>query len=277
MAGSIFKLATVAMVLDAGLVTLDSRRDVTMPLEAGGFTIRDLHGAGRPLTVREIVLQSSNVGAAMLALEAGTPRQKAFIAKLGLSEPGRTEAGPYAPPQVPRNWERVETATIAYGHGLAVAPIAFAGALAGLVNGGTRVRPTFRPQPGGADAVSGERLVSTATSERIRELMRLNVTNGAGTGRRADAEGYRVGGKTGTAEIAGVGGYAKKAVISSFAAAFPMDAPRYVLLVMVFEPQGSDEDANARITASVNAAPTTARIVERIAPIHGVLPRGAGR
>ena len=114
------------------------------------------------------------------------------------------------------------------------------------------------------------------TSDRNREQMRLNVTSGSGTGRRADAEGFRVGGKTGTAEMAASGGYARKSVIASFAAAFPMDAPRYVVLVMLFEPHGDGDTASSRLTASVNAAPTTARIVERIAPILGVLPRRAG-
>ena len=109
----------------------------------------------------------------------------------------------------------------------------------------------------------------------MREIIRLNVTHASGTGRRAEVEGLRIGGKTGTAEMAGLGGYRRKAVISSFAAAFPMDEPRYVMLVMLFEPQGSDETKGG-ITAGLNAAPTTARIVERIAPILGVLPRQAG-
>ena len=102
--------------------------------------------------------------------------------------------------------------------------------------------------------------------------MRLNVTHAAGTGRRAEAEGYRVGGKTGTAEMPGRGGYQEKAVISSFIGAFPMDAPRYVVFVLLFQPQ-TGETGGDHITAGLNAAPATARIVERIAPLLGVLPR----
>ncbi len=263
------------MALDSGFVTLDSTRDVRQPIEAGGFTIKDHYPQGRPLSVREIFLHSSNVGAAMLALEAGTQRQKEFLGALGLLETGRTEAGPLAPPQIPARWEKVETVTIAYGHGLAVPPVTFAAGLAALVNGGTKVVPTFRAHPDGQDAQAGPRLVSVETSAKMRELMRLNVTHASGTGRRAEIEGYRIGGKTGTAEMAGIGGYRKKAVISSFAAAFPMDDPRYVTLVMLFEPQGSDETKGG-ITAGLNAAPTTGRIVERIAPILGILPRRAG-
>jgi cell division protein FtsI (penicillin-binding protein 3) len=273
--GSIFKLQTVAMALDAKLVTLETMRDVRPPIEVGPFTIKDPYPQGRALSVREIFLHSSNVGAAMLALEAGADRQKAFLGRLGLLEPGRTEAGVLAPPQVPAQWGKIETITVAYGHGLAVAPVTYAAGLAALVNGGTKVTPTFRAMPEGAEIVAGARLISAETSARMRELMRLNVTHASGTGRRAEIEGYRIGGKTGTAEMAGLGGYRRKAVIASFAAAFPMDEPRYVIMVMLFEPQGTDETKGG-ITAGLNAAPTTGRIVARIAPILGVLPRVPG-
>ena len=190
----------------------------------------------------------------------------------------RTEAGPLAPPQLPAAWGRAETITIAYGHGLAVAPLQFAAAVAAVINGGEKVAPTFLlrakvPAALRAEAPAApERVVSPATSARMRELMRLGVTHAAGTGRRAEAEGYRVGGKTGTAEMPGRGGYREKAVIASFLGAFPMDAPRYVTLAVLFEPRGIAE-TGGRITAGVNAAPVTARIVERIAPLVDVLPR----
>lgn len=268
--GSVFKAMTVAMALDGGTASLDKIYDVRQPITIGPYTVKDLHPLGRPLSVRDIFLHSSNVGAGLIALEAGGERQRAFLGRFGLLEPMTTEAGPVAPPQVPKNWGKAETVTIGYGHGLAVAPLQFAAAMATLVNGGRRITPTFlmRDQAG----AEPERLVSVATSDSLREVLRLNVTNAAGTGRRAEAEGYRIGGKTGTAEMPGRGGYQEKAVISSFAGAFPMDAPRYVVLVLLFEPQTADGTDN-RITAGVNAAPTTARVVERVAPLLGVLPR----
>jgi cell division protein FtsI (penicillin-binding protein 3) len=268
--GSVYKILTVAMALELGIAHLDSLYDVRQPLHAGPHTIRDPYPQGRPLTVREIFLHSSNVGSAMLALEAGGEAQRAFLERLGLVRPMRTEAGPVAPPQLPKHWGRAETMTIAYGHGLAVAPLQFAAAAAALINGGRRIAPTFLARD--AEDAAADRVVSEATSARIREIMRLSVTHESGTGRRAEAEGYGVGGKTGTAEMPDRGGYREKAVIASFVAAFPMHAPRYLTLVSLFEPHGTAETGN-RITAGVNAAPVTARLVARVAPLLGVLPR----
>ena len=269
--GSMFKALTIAMSLDAGLATLDKVYDVTRPLTFGRFEITDLHSLGRPLSVRDIFIHSSNVGAAMMAMEAGNSRQLVFLARMGLTEPIRTEAGPVAPPLLPQRWGNVETATIAFGHGIAVAPLQFTAVMASLVNGGHRVTPTFLARPAGSD-VPGEVVIKPATSAAIRELMRLNVTMAHGTGRRAEVEGYRVGGKTGTAEMPGKGGYKEKSVISSFVSALPMDRPRYIMLVSLFEPQ-PEKGKSHGITAGLNAAPVTAAIVERVAPILGVLPR----
>jgi cell division protein FtsI (penicillin-binding protein 3) len=268
--GSIFKALTVAMALDDGVATLDKTYDVTRPLTFGRHKIRDLHPQGRPLTVRDIFLHSSNVGAAMLGIEAGSSRQLVFLARIGLLEPIRTEIGPVAPPLLPQSWGEIETATISYGHGLALAPLQMAAAAAILVNGGRRVLPTYLVRD--ERNKEGDQILSPATSIAMRELMRLNVTVPYGTGRRAEVAAYRVGGKTGTAEMPGKGGYQAKSVISSFLGAFPMDAPRYVLMVTLFEPK-SAEDSKGGITAGLNAAPLTAAIVERIAPILGVLPR----
>ena len=267
--GSIFKMLTIAMALDDGRATLDTTYDVTRPIEIGRFTIKDQHPSSVPFSVRDIFLHSSNVGAGLMALESGTERQLLFLARLGLTEPIRTETGPVAPPLLPQRWDRIETVTISYGHGLAVAPMQFAAAAAVLLNGGRRVTPTYLAVE---NSKPGEAVVSPATSAAIAEVMRLNVTAQAGTGRRAEVAGYRVGGKTGTAEMPGADGYRRRAVIASFIGALPMDQPRYLTLVTLFEPQ-PNEETRGQITAAVNAAPVTARIVTRIAPILGVLPR----
>ncbi len=262
--GSIFKMVTVAMALDHKLAGLDTVLDVRVPLNAGRWQIRDSHPAGRPLTVRDVFIHSSNVGAGMLALEAGTPRQRAFLERLGLTTPMRTEAGPVAPPKMPKNWGRAETITIAYGHGLAVAPLQFAAAAASLVNGGFAVTPTL--VAGAGPPAPRTRVVSVATSEAIRELMRRNVTSPKGTGRRAEVPGLDIGGKTGTAELPGRGGYDESAVISSFLAAFPMTAPRHVVLMSLFEPKPTAE-TGGQIAAGATAAPAAGRLIARIAPL----------
>ncbi|MDQ8698192.1 penicillin-binding protein 2 [Hyphomicrobium sp. LHD-15] len=270
--GSIFKILTVAMALEGGNTKLDTVLDVTKPLTAGRFTIKDLHSSGRPLTVSEVFIHSSNVGSGLLALAEGPDKQKAFLEKLGLMTPMRTDAGPVAPPQLPPRFGRVEQITVAYGHGMAVAPIQFAAATAAVLNGGTAVTPTYFRGRNDA-ATPGARLVSAETSNSLRVLLRRNVSEREGTGRRADVPGYRVGGKTGTAEMPGRGGYQEKSVVASFLAAFPMDAPQYLVLVLLFEPKGTAE-ADGEVLAGRNAAPTAGRVIARIAPLLGVKPDG---
>lgn len=263
--GSIFKLATIAQALDDRAATPDTVIDVRAPLWIGRHQIRDLHPAGRPLSVRDIFVQSSNVGAARLALEAGADRQRAFLTRIGILKQGSTEAGQLAAANQPKHWGEVETATIAFGHGLAISPMRFTAAAASLLNGGTLVEPTLlrasiAPRPQGA------RVVSAETSAALAALMRRNVTLPTGTGRRAEVAGYEIGGKTGTAEIAVDGKYRGDLVISSFLATFPASHPQYIMLVLLDRPQPSP-DSGAQITAGTNAAPTTARIVARIGPL----------
>lgn len=267
--GSIFKMVTLAMALDSG-TRASKVIDVTRPLAAGRFKIADDHPAGRPLSLAEIFTRSSNVGAAMLAIEAGAARQRAFMGKLGLLERMDTERGPVKPPLLPETWGRIEQMTMAYGHGIAVAPLQFAAAAAAMLNGGLKVTPRYLKASVDAGH-SPERILSAPASAAMRALMRLNVTDPHGTGRRADVPGYEVGGKTGTAEIATKAGYAEKRVLSSFVAAFPMSRPKYLVMVTLFEPHGTAE-TDGEITAGTNAAPTAGRIIARIAPQLGLLP-----
>lgn len=271
--GSVFKTLTIAMAIDQALATPETIIDVRNELAAGRFTVRDLHPLRRPLTVTEIFLHSSNVGAAMLALQAGPQRFEEFLRHMQLLDAMKTEAGPVASPQIPQRWGEVETITAAYGHGIALAPLQFAAAASAIVNGGRKVTPTFIKRS--ADAGQADiPLVSAATSEKMRVLMRRNVADPVGTGKRAEVPGYQVGGKTGTAEMPGVGGYRERAVISSFLAAFPMDRPRYLVFVLLFEPKATKE-SGGEVLAGRNAAPTAGRVISRIGPLLGVLPAQA--
>jgi cell division protein FtsI (penicillin-binding protein 3) len=267
--GSVFKTVTLALALEGGFAKLDTVLDVRQPLAAGRFTIRDLHPVGRPLTVAEVFVHSSNVGAAMLGTRAGPQKLQTFLQTLGLMTNMQTEEGPIASPQLPAHWGQVETMTVSYGHGLAVSPLQFAVAAAALLNGGNKVSPTFLKRVPDAEPARVS-LLSAATSAHMRELMRLNVTDPAGTGKRAAVPGYAIGGKTGTAEIPGPGGYRERAVISSFLAAFPIDKPKYLVFVLLFEPKPTHA-AGGEVLAALNAAPTTGRIIARIGPVLGMM------
>lgn len=268
--GSVFKTLTLAMAFDEGLARPDTLLDVRQPLEAGRFTVKDFHPASRPLTVTEVYTHSSNVGAGMLALEAGPEKLQAFFKKAGVLEQMQTEEGPLAPPQLPDRWNRITAITTSFGHGIAIAPLQFAAAAATILNGGKTVHPTFL-RKFDAGTADGKAVVSPATSRLMAHLMRLNVVNRDGTGGKADVPGYEVGGKTGTADVAAKGGYTSNSVISSFLAAFPMSDPQYLTYVVLFEPKSID--VHGVRTAGVNAAPVTGKLIARIAAQLGVAPQ----
>jgi cell division protein FtsI (penicillin-binding protein 3) len=271
--GSVFKVFTAAAALDAGSANLRSSYDASQPLHVASFTIQDFHGKKRRLTVPEIFIYSSNIGAAKMALDLGISRHRAYLGKLGLLSRLTTELGESAAPIVPEPWERLNTITIAYGHGLSVTPLQLAAAALPLVNGGFAVTPSFLPRERTAALRQSPTVLKPATSKAMLALMRLNVLKG--TGKHAEVEGYRLGGKTGTAEKVVGRHYEGSSLLTSFLSVFPTDAPEYLVLVMLDEPKRVAESSN-QATAGVNAAPTTARIVARIAPILGVAPRLEG-
>jgi len=267
--GSTFKIFTAAMALEAGIIAMDSVYDARTPLTVARYTIDDYHAEKRWLSVPEILIYSSNIGAAKIALDGGTELQQDFLQRLGFLSPLSLELPEVGQPMYPSVWRDINTVTISYGHGIAVSPVHVTSAVSAMVNGGTLNQPTLLRRETVLD-IDQTRIISEDTSERVRELMRLVVTHGSG--RQADAEGYIVGGKTGSAEkLARAGGYSEDQVRTSFVAAFPMHAPQYVVLILLDEPQGIEETYDFA-TAGWNAAPTVGRIVAEIAPILGVYP-----
>ncbi|MBK7162345.1 MAG: penicillin-binding protein 2 [Sphingomonadales bacterium] len=267
--GSTFKPLTVAAALDAGTVrNLAIRYDATAPLEIAGFKIRDTHPAGRWLNVPETLVQSSNIVTARIADNLGRERMEQMARNLEFNGRPSIELAERSHSIWPRNWGRITTMTVGYGHGMAVTPLHLASAYAAMVNGGMWHPATLKKIKPGQKPV-GRRVFSAATSARMRQLLRMIVVDG--TGKKADALGYRVGGKTGSAEKPNAGGYARNLVVSTFAAAFPMDNPRYIIVAMVDEPKGSAETGFQR-TAGWTAAPIVRRTVERIGPQLGIIP-----
>lgn len=268
--GSTFKPITVASAIDAGTVTDMSRRyQAARPISIGGFQIRDSHSLGASLNVPEALIHSSNIVTAQIADELGGPRLNATMRALGMNERPYIELPARGFPLWPRgNWARITTMTVSYGHGIAVTPLHLASAYAAMVNGGIWRPTTLRKlEPGQVPA--GRRVFKASTSARMRQLLRMIVVDG--TGRKADAHGFRVGGKTGSAEKPGAGGYRRSSLVATFAAAFPMDRPRFVVIAMLDEPQGTVASSYQR-TAAWNAAPIVGRVVPRIGPLLGVMP-----
>ena len=266
--GSTFKIFTTALALEAGTVTLSDGFDATRPIRVARYWIRDFHPQARWLTIPEIFIHSSNIGSAKMALAVGGHRQRAFLDKLGLLRPVAVEIGEVGRPLYPRRWGDINTMTIGYGHGLAVSPLQLAVGVAAVVNGGLMHRPTLLRE-GTRGNAKPRRVLSPATSEKMRRLLRLAVVKG--TGKRAVAAGYLVGGKTGTAEQAGRGGYDRKRLLASFVAAFPIHRPRYVVLAMFEDPQGTAE-TKGFATGGWVAAPVVGRIIARIGPLLGIEP-----
>ncbi|PTW45257.1 MULTISPECIES: peptidoglycan D,D-transpeptidase FtsI family protein [Rhodovulum] len=266
--GSTFKTFTLSQALDEGIVNPNTMIDTKGPLVWGRYRIRDMHNYGSSLSVTTVLVKSSNVGTARIAQRIGGVRQKEFLGKLGLLEPTPVElveaAG--AKPLYPANWSEISTMTISYGHGLSASPLHLAAGYATLANGGRRVRPTLLAGGG----TLGDRVVSEETSRQIRSMLREVVVHGTAT--FGDVPGYRVGGKTGTADKPKpTGGYYEKKVIATFASMFPAEAPQYVLIVTLDEPQDTT-GPQPRRTAGWTAVPVGAEIIRRAAPLLGLRP-----
>ena len=267
--GSTFKPITMAAAIDSGVVTSMSRRfDARVPLQIGRFHIKDDHPQKRYLDIPETLVHSSNIVTARIADELGADRMQAMFRKLGFDTRPDIELVEKQKPIWPNYWARVTVMTSGYGHGIAVTPLHLASAYAALVNGGIwRPATLLKVAPG--KAAEGRRVISEATSARMRQLLRLVVLQG--TGRKGEAPGYRVGGKTGTAEIAMKTGYSHSRNVSTFAAAFPMDAPRYVVIAMLDSPVANAQ-SGGQTTAAWTVAPVVSRVIMRTASMLGVRP-----
>ncbi len=264
--GSVFKIFTIAMALDDGVTTLDGGYDATNPIHIGRFTIHDDHAQKRWLAVPEIFEYSSNIGAAKMALDVGAERQRDFLGRLGLLSAPRLELKEVAAPLVPATWRPVNTMTIGFGHGISVSPLQLAAGVSAVANGGILHRATLLKE---RDPDAGTRVMKTETSVEMRKLLRLVVEHG--TGKLAEAPGYVVGGKTGTAEKVSGHHYAQHALLSSFVGVFPGNDPRYLVLVSIDEPHGNKQTAGYA-TGGWIAAPAVKATVERMASIVGIQP-----
>lgn len=271
--GSTFKGFTVAQGMELGLVTPGSVCDAARPLQLGTKTVVDRWSLRKPITWAQVLIRSSNTCAGRLGVEIGSQRQRAFLTSLGLLSPLRIELGETANYSMSSGWGMIASATIAYGHGIAITPMHLAQGAATLLNDGRRVDATLvRQNPAMVDGEisGGEIKVSAKTSAAVRQMFRLAVMQGTGQG--ANVEGLRVGGKTGTAERARTDalGYDKDKNVNTFLGAFPMDAPRYVVVLMLDSPQAL-EGTDLR-GAGANAAHVAGRFIQRASSFLKVFP-----
>lgn len=267
--GSVFKTFTIAQALELNLYSPYDMVDTTEPLRMAGFSIRDFRNYGPEQSVTDVLVHSSNVGTARMAQTIGRERQREFLGQLGLLAPTPIELveGSSARPLLPERWGELSTMTISYGHGLSTSPLHLAAAYSTIVNGGTLIEPTLlrRETP-----QNGARVISEETSNIVNAMMRAVVTDG--TASFGEVEGYAVGGKTGTADMPRPqGGYYDDRNLNTFASAFPMNDPQYVLIVTLQEasdPSGSEP----RRTAGWTAVPFAAEIIRRTGPLLGLRP-----
>jgi len=269
--GSTFKLQDAALALDSGTVQIWNGFDATSPIHIGRFTISDFEGKHRWLYLPEILAYSSNIGAARMAEAVGGEKQRAWMDRMGMLSRLGIELPEVGQPLAPAasNWKEIATLTIGFGHGIAVSPLHVVAGTAAIANGGVYYRPTILAHDPEAAPRPGMRVMQTATSDTMRKLMRLVVTDGYG--KTAEVPGYYVGGKTGTAEKATAHGYKKHTNVAAFMSAFPMNAPRYAVYMMLDEPK-ANASTHGYATAGWVAAPAAGRVIGRIGPMLGLLP-----
>lgn len=268
--GSTIKSFTTAMALDSGKMTLNSTVDASRPITIGRQTIRDFHGKGRVLTVPEVFIFSSNIGSAKEADVVGIEGHREFLKRLGLLTRLQTELPESARPTEPKVWKKVHSITAAFGHGFSTTPLQTAAGAVALMNGGRFMIPTFLPRTLEEAMAASTQVVSEQTSNEMRYLYNLNATAPGGSGKRGTVPGYRVGGKTGTAEKVVNGRYSKEKNFNAFLAAFPMDDPQYLVLTIIDEPKMEGSTRSA--TAGFTAAPMVSNIIRRSASLLGVKP-----
>ena len=268
--GSTLKLITAAIAFESKQINENDVFDVSRPLKVSSRIINDFHPLDYAINIPEVIVHSSNIGSAKTAEKFGSSTQLKYLRSLGLLNMLSLEIPELSKPLVLLDKKVLSTMTISYGHGISITPMHLASATATIVNDGIKVDPTLIK---GKVTKKNKLIISKETSKKMKSIMRLVVSNKNGTAKKAEAPGYLIGGKTGTAEkVNPSGGYFKKENIVAFTGAFPMNDPEFVITIMIDNPKGQKISFGHR-TAGWVAAPVIKQIVTRIAPILDVKPQ----
>lgn len=268
--GSVFKTVLMAIAIDNSTVTT---RDVynIQPFKVSNFTISDFHKKYGWQTIPQIFMYSSNIGMSHIAIELGEKTIMKYFKRLGLLSKLNIEIGELGHPIYPKGkLSPLNLITLSYGYSLAITPLHFVQSMLPVVNGGIMMPLTLlKKQESNLDGVK-QRVFNVSTSNEMLKLLRLSVTKG--TGKKAEAPGYIVGGKTGTANKLHNGKYVKKNKrLASFIAVTPSHNPKYVIYMLLDEPHGNKSTFGFG-TAGFTVAPTISRIISRIGILEGVAP-----
>ncbi len=268
--GSTYKTVTLAGALDSGIVQITDEFDATNPIRFGRYVINDYRGKGRVLTLPEVYKYSSNIGTIRIMQTWGKENYRAFLTRIGFDDPLRIELPETTRSNIPEKFSDIVAATASFGHGLSITPLHMVSAVAAFVNNGNYVPATLFPRTRQEAEAMYRPLISPQTSDYVRYLMRLNALEGSGRKMNQISQGYMVGGKTGTADKVVDGRYDNTKNLNAFVSAFPLDNPRYAMIIMVDEPKA--ENAQSGRTAGWNAGMVTGRVVRKIAPMLGIVP-----
>ncbi len=270
--GSTFKVFSVAQGFEENLFNVDTLIDTT-PFRISSRKIEDKYKFDSQSSIYEIIVKSSNVGSARLALMIGEKGLKEIFSTLGLLEPVDLELGEanLTQPIIPKDWRDITLATTSYGYGISVSLLHLAKAYAILGNGGFSIEPTILKK--NLDVQMRSRVLKKRTSDEILKLLEAVVTDQRGTARILSGNHYRIGGKTGTAEKISTDkrGYQKDKVISNFVGLFPLKKPKYVIAAFLDEPENTFLREPCRY-ASCTVVPMIKKLIERTGPLMNVIP-----
>lgn len=271
--GSTFKVLVMAAALNEGVVEPETRCDqCSGPRRIADYTIRTWNDEYHPqLTMVEVIQKSDNIGMIFVAEKLGIEKMVVYLKKFGLGQPAGIDLeDETSPPLRPANeWGLIDLATAAFGQGVAITPIQMVKAVGAIANQGRLMKPyvvqkvVYDQEVIGVQPQFERQVINPATARLMTEIMVNAVENGEA--KWAKPKGFRIAGKTGTAQIPVAGHYDEEKTIASFIGFAPADEPKFIMLVTLREPTSSP-------WGSETAAPLWFDIAKELFTYYGIQP-----